>query len=459
MSELFVKLRDGLAALDEHYMAEIRNRRSEFVRLDTSCREIGRELERLRASHETQQKALKARFNVFTALLKFRDEVKLHSRWLHYLLNPSADHDCATLFLDLFIQVLRRGVQPHDDDAHPDHLRQLETFVTKTAKVEKEVTIRYGIDRRVDISMESPQWGIIVIENKTALGERPDQIHDYTNYCIKRCSGRHYLLLYLTPFGNQAQTAGEHKDKYYRISYINHVLPWLEECLRATYQFVHINQALQQYRNVVNQLVGSTSDQAYMDQIIEILKKHPTVIEHLNEINQAVDKLRASYRENFFQELRKQLSERNMKLGPEKPEKKYSSFVIETERGFRWNKLAELKLTLEYGIEEHCLYVGLVNYDTEESVRKAVWEDRSRYASVTEHLAREFSDRYDEGNDWWPLGWIELLKEKFMTDSFLAENGTEHSRPLFQQVTDLVKIISRYLEVVDQVWAHTDTAT
>ena len=74
--------------------------------LNTTCRKVSRELEQLSVWHEAQQKALKSRFNVFTALLKFDDEVKLHSRWLHYLLNPKADHDCGTQFLDLFMKIL-----------------------------------------------------------------------------------------------------------------------------------------------------------------------------------------------------------------------------------------------------------------------------------------------------------------------------------------------------------------
>ena len=52
----------------------------------------------MKASHE--------RFNVFTTLLDAHDEVCLHTRFLHCLLDPKSCHDCNSLFLGLFFETL-----------------------------------------------------------------------------------------------------------------------------------------------------------------------------------------------------------------------------------------------------------------------------------------------------------------------------------------------------------------
>lgn len=56
--------------------------------------------ERARVTHE--------RFNIFTTLLKEEDEVRLHTRFIHCLLDPAGFHDCGTLFLDLFLAALKK---------------------------------------------------------------------------------------------------------------------------------------------------------------------------------------------------------------------------------------------------------------------------------------------------------------------------------------------------------------
>ena len=137
------KFTEGTAVPNGHYAAEAVGREPGLANLDASCRETGRELERLNVWQQAQQRALKSRFNVFTTVLKFDDEVRLHSRWLHYLLNPDAEHDCGTLFLDLFIQTLRqRGAQPHEDEQKLDQMDELETFASDAAKVEGSCTPR-----------------------------------------------------------------------------------------------------------------------------------------------------------------------------------------------------------------------------------------------------------------------------------------------------------------------------
>ena len=54
-------------------------------------------------------------FNIFTTLLNKSDEVRLHSKFLHFLLNPAADHSQGSLFLDLFLKCFNAS---DDQKAH-----------------------------------------------------------------------------------------------------------------------------------------------------------------------------------------------------------------------------------------------------------------------------------------------------------------------------------------------------
>jgi len=48
--------------------------------------------QKYKGEQENQRKRGLNDFNIFTTLLNKSDEVRLHSRFLHFLLNPIADH-------------------------------------------------------------------------------------------------------------------------------------------------------------------------------------------------------------------------------------------------------------------------------------------------------------------------------------------------------------------------------
>ena len=454
MKNGFQKFAEGLVVPDEHPEAEAGDWQSGLADLDASCREASREMEHLSVWQHAQQKALKSQFNVFTAVLKYDDEVKLHSRWLHYLLNPKGEHDCDSLFLKLFLETLRQEpAQQHKDDDPLDEMVELETITSESVEVIKEHhTAEFG---NLDILIECPGWGVIVIENKTRLDEGNNQLRDYAKYCIRRCShvDRKFILLYLTPEGDPSQSAHEHKDKYRRISYRKHILLWLEKCLRATYPYVHINQALQQYRNVVNQLLNISSDNAYMNGVKAILKKHRVIIKHRDDINQAIAAIRQDYWESFVPELRKQLAELGITLGQKTGDKHYSDFELETSRSFQRNSYTELRTTFEYWEDENCLLIGETVCPPDAEIGREFQETKAKFARLIKRLENEFPQAYDsaDANEGWPLGWAYLLKG-FMLPEFLAERATQDSRPMSELVGALVRDISRYFKVLEKAW-------
>lgn len=130
------ELTEGITALTGYYasLAEAEDR--EWHSLAISVSLLGRELDLLKARHESTVRATKGRFNVFTVLRRIGDETCLHSKWIAFLLDPKAEHDCGSLFLDLFVEVLQEGVAPHSDDADSDMLPQLDGFECGQANVD-----------------------------------------------------------------------------------------------------------------------------------------------------------------------------------------------------------------------------------------------------------------------------------------------------------------------------------
>lgn len=233
--------------------------------------------ERARTTHE--------RFNVFTTLLDAHDEVRLHTRFVHNLLNPSGTHDCGTLFLNLFFQTLAElppldaADQPVTWDAVPPDAGWV---------VGKEVSASEG---QMDLLLESAGLGI-AIENKIWAGEQADQLKRYASY-LQRRHGPGGRLLYLTLDGKKAASHGG--ADYLRISYQEHILTWLEKCLQASYRFIPINQVLLQYREVVRGLTGQTADQARMNQLTDFVIQHPELLRQRQVINQALDGARGVF--------------------------------------------------------------------------------------------------------------------------------------------------------------------
>ncbi len=249
--------------------------RSSFAQLARIISEAHvRANERAKATHE--------RFNVFTTVLKAGDEVRLHTRFIHCLLDPKGLHDCGSRFLELFFETLKDSKgRDHNDREMPFDLSTKEAAWT----VYKEAS-RSGCGQ-MDILLERAGYGI-AIENKIGAREQENQVSCYADYLTTRFD-ENSLVIYLTLDGKKSDTAGV-KKHYLRISYAIHILDWLEKCLRETYQIIPINQVLLQYREVVRELTGRTLNTENMKPIIEYVRQNPDIIRFRSEIATAAEK-------------------------------------------------------------------------------------------------------------------------------------------------------------------------
>ncbi len=259
----------------------------------TILQQLSKLLAVARARAEERARTTHERFNVFTTLLDAHDEVRLHTRFLHNLLNPAGTHDCRELFLNLFFQTLVE-VPPLDHGDQPVEWASVPRDAGWV--VGKEVSATEG---QMDLVLESHRLGI-AIENKIWAGEQADQLKRYGSYLHRR-HGKDGRLLYLTLEGKKAAS---HGGAYYlRISYREHILTWLEKCLQATYLFIPINQVLLQYREVVRWLTGQTSDQALMNQLTDFILQHPELLRNRQALNQAFDHVRGGFLDRLVKRL------------------------------------------------------------------------------------------------------------------------------------------------------------
>ena len=224
---------------------------------------------------EFRAKTRHERFNVFTTLLLSHDEVRLHTRFLQCLLNPEGYHDCGSVFLNLFFEVLA-------DSPAVNHDGETVSFTPpppNTAwKVEKEAS--RGQFGQIDLLLESDVLRI-ALENKIYAVEQENQLARYTEYLGQKSTPR--LVIYLTLDGKLSDT--HNGAPYLRISYAHHILRWLDKCIWETVRISSINQTLIQYRELVRNLTGQTLATTAMKTIADFIQQHPDIIRYRTQLD------------------------------------------------------------------------------------------------------------------------------------------------------------------------------
>lgn len=235
---------------------------------------------------EARAKTTHERFNVFTTLLSAHDEVRLHTRFLHSLLDPDGRHDCGALFLDLFFATLAE--LPGANHQGESQALDLPPLAKRWRVVKEAARSGHG---QIDLLLETPHFGI-AIENKIYAAEQEGQLAGYAEY-LRKTHGARHRLIYLTLDG---KCSGSHAGvPYLRISYAEHILAWLERCLRETYRIVPVNQVLQQYHALVRQLTGQTLETETMSQITDFIQRHPDLVRYRNQIIGALSGIEADF--------------------------------------------------------------------------------------------------------------------------------------------------------------------
>lgn len=189
-------------------------------------------------------------YNLFATLLDINDEVRLHSRFIHSLLDPNSPHYQKELFLELFIKAC--GLEDFGLDS-------------QTAKVYKEY-------ENIDIYITDGTKHII-LENKINAGDQEAQIKRYIKTVQKENDGEAEIyVLFLSPQGREPSDYslsglkiedgkildknGDETAKFKAISYDKEITAWLDICLEETGNLTNLATVISQYKNVIEKIYG-----------------------------------------------------------------------------------------------------------------------------------------------------------------------------------------------------------
>ena len=219
--------------------------------------------------------------NIFNALHKENDEVRLHSRFLSFLLSPASSHNKGNFFLNSFLKIIKR--ESLQDEKY------LDVYPNEENKSEKD---------KIDILIKGNKQALI-IENKIHAGdsntEFGGQIETYID--TVRTNGialENISVVYLTPNGHEPseESMGKYSDKkIHLLSYKREILNWLNECIKNLSQpeDIFLKECLNQYSTLLKKLTNyiNMEDQQKLIDIIsrnENLKSAKLLHDNFEEI-------------------------------------------------------------------------------------------------------------------------------------------------------------------------------
>lgn len=238
-------------------------------------------------------------FNIFQILGVATSEVRLHSAFLAELLNPCASHGMGAEFLSSFLDtVIRRE-------------NVLFEFDVDSANVYVEYNVGnisddYTEGGRIDLLVQDKNKQTIIIENKIYAGDQHCQMFRYNQFAKKdlQLADNQLRLLYLTLNGDEPSKDSLNDDdfKYFRISYRDDILPWLECCLSIAALKPMVRETIFQYINNLKNIL-SIMDTSNNDKFLDILTSEENaetalaILANAGEIHNRI-------RENFINKIR-----------------------------------------------------------------------------------------------------------------------------------------------------------
>ena len=192
-------------------------------------------------------------FNLFTVLRSGSDEVNLHSRFLHALLDRRTDGRRRNLAA--FLELLTRE--------HPE-LGEVASLDVEGAEVHRE-------EGNIDLLIKDSERALL-IENKIYAEDQEKQLHRYYFAPELRSLRRHVIYLTLGGHEPSDQSRGEVPQTCVScVSYLD-LLPWLATCHDQA-QDPALRSSIAQYRQLVRELTGGGLGAKQMDEMKTIIRE------------------------------------------------------------------------------------------------------------------------------------------------------------------------------------------
>ena len=362
-------------------------------------------LERVRLLYEKHEAGRRKPFNVFSVLRSPSDEVNLHSRFLHALLDYRKSPEAERENLKDFLQ----------------HVVKKE-FEENGAKVERERYIerqRYKIDILIS-NADSKQ--AIVIENKIWAGDQPKQLQGYYEQLRDQEGYGDIHLLYLTPHGDEPSEDSVGGLPYKTISYKGDLPPWLERCQQRAYDEPRLRESVAQYRQLIPKLTGTDLTEAYMSELKNLLLRDNNLVLAC-DLSEAMREVRIKSLKKLWDEIESELK----KKIPGLPHRGNAS-------GTSLERISDFVRSHRYS-KDHGLYYPFGSGSASLGVQVAERFFFGVYCSETRGRRREYNKLKNalhdvSGGDPWPDGWWPWHK--------YVNNGLNLKDPAHQETCEML---------------------
>jgi len=384
------------------------------------------EINKFKKEQNKQKKRGLNDYNLLTTVLKYHDEVRVHSRIIASLLDIYGSHYQDTFFLDKFLEIV--GIQDYNSSNSKIYLehKQIDLYLTDGTRhiiIENKIWAR---DQKSQIKRYI----------KTILEENND-LKDSDIYVIYLSINREtpssYSLgkvdnttkeEYFKINGNILEYKGEEeilKDKKIKLislHYKDKILEWLNKCQYEVQNITNLNEVFNQYINVVKMLSGK-----YKGKILkmedEILLEKDNLKTAIQDLPNAIKESKIKVQVAFWKKLQEILKDKGYEFefvhydfSEIDLEDRIRNYVEENQKflGLKYdildiNKTHRLHLYIEI---ENNVYYGFtvsekeINEDTkkEKYVRKEI-ANESLFDKYREQVKNKFNI---ESTSWW-IGW------------------------------------------------------
>lgn len=361
-------------------------------------------------------------FNVFSVLRSESDEVNLHSRFLHALLDYRKPGEETRANLADFLQHV--GIKD---------------FEQSNLRVERE---RHNID----ILITNGVGQAVVIENKIEAEDRSEQLQGYYRK-LKEHGYCKIQLLYLTLDGHppSEDSAGGLDSKTIScISYKDHLPPWLSSCLKRAYDEPGLRESVAQYLQLVRKLTGTDFKEEYMEDLTKLcLKDNNLVLVH--DLNEAMFRARVCLLRKLWDEIECALKKEIPDLPSKDEDGKNDAHSVSDERiglfltrGSGAGRFHGLFYSFGRGVASLCVEAGNGDW---------LYVGVRCHKDHREHcqLKAKLTDVSNQFTDWWPA----YREDK---DNVNLKNPTRKDLQKLQNETDRKEHAKRIAQRLKPFW-------
>ncbi len=383
----------------------------------------------------TQKKNGLNEFNLFTALLEPSDEVRLHSRFLHALLNPLGSHGQDELFLELFLKEC--GLSYFSINASNCH-------------VYKEYS---NIDLYITDGTKH-----IIIENKLFACDQEKQIERYIN-TIKKENQRDemtgdlvVIYLSLDRFRPSQFSLGEYtfNDNLLKknnecypikvITYKNEILNWVKYIHKKIVKIKNLSIILSEYEDVILMLYNQYKGKLMkLEEYINSQDDSIEIYRNLKAINSEYTILKNNIIKKYFNYL-------EYNLAGELESEWFISFEFD-KMSTRWGTPFKIKKTkdskvifaLEFTNNDfHDLIYGICRRDKDISL------DTCKNNKNILNLIHNSTTNLSKSSAWWLKYDLFIKGDLFL---HIIENGGPEvaAKKCFE---DIIKVFNAYKQII-----------